>query len=106
MSEIIAKTKFYNVVVEYNDQEIKLLILSKDGKENYNNYIDWKYLGFDEFNIGFEGLMIISEFDVCVDIKDLDMSKKDKAIKLSIKTFKNLYKKNKEEISEMIEDIL
>ena len=106
MTEIIAKTKLYNVVVEYDENEIRLLISSKDGKENYNHYVDWKYLGFDEFEIGFENLMIICEFDVSVNIEDLDELKKSKAIKKSIKVFKNLYKNNKNEIFEMIEDVL
>lgn len=106
MTEIIAKTKLYNVVVEYDKNDIKLLILSKDGKENYNHYVDWKYLGFDEFEIGFENLMIICEFDVSVNIEDLDELQKSKAIKESIKVFKNLYKNNKDEIFEMIEDVL
>ena len=106
MTEIIAKTKLYNVVVEYDENDIRLLILSKDGKENYNHYVDWKYLGFDEFEIGFENLMIICEFDVSVNIEDLDELQKSKAIKESIKVFKNLYKNNKDEISEMIEEVL
>ena len=106
MTEIIAKTKLYNVVVEYDENDIRLLILSKDEKENYNHYVDWKYLGFDEFEIGFENLMIICEFDVSVNIEDLDELQKSKAIKKSIKVFKNLYKSNKDEIFEMIEDVL
>ena len=105
MIELIDSNKLYDVLIDTDNQSIRLEIKSKDG-ENYNNYIDWKYLGFDEYDIGFQGLMIVCEFDVSVDISSIDDSKKDKAIKQSVKSFKKLYKKNKKNILEFIEDVL
>ena len=106
MIEIIDKNKLFNAVIETNETSVNFSIQSKDGKENYNDYIDWQYLGFDEYEIGIADLMIICESEVSVNIEELDKSILDQSIKQIKKTFTDLYKSNKESIIEFIEDVL
>lgn len=106
MIDIIDKNELYDAVILTDDSSISFVIQSKDRKENYNKYIDWKYLGFDEYKIGIEDLMIICEFDVSVNIEELEKSILNKAIKQIKKTFIKLYKSNKKSIIEFIEEII